>query len=69
MFAQKSSSSIDSVTYITRSQDDNGSISIRTAGDSHYVELAVSETSSNDTNTIPDTTGYIRIRHDNGVQI
>ena len=55
-------------TYITQGTDDNGNLSIRTAGENGYVELATSLSSDNDTNTIPDKINYIQVNY-NGVQI
>lgn len=51
-------------TYITQGNNDNGNISIRTANN-QYVELAASDSSSNENNTIPTSISYVRVKYNN----
>ena len=69
IFAQNTNSSTLNTTYITQGQNDNGNISIRTAGNNHYVELVASQSSNNDTNLIPNGINCVKVSYDNGVEI
>ena len=54
-------------TYITQGKNDNGNISIRTAGNGKYIELAASQFSSNEINSIPEKTSFIKVSYDSGI--
>jgi len=69
IFTETTDSSSINTTYITQGQDDNGNISIRTAGNNRFIELAASQSSSNDINSIPDKTSFIKIGHNTGIEI
>ena len=71
IFSQTTNSTNGNTTYITQNENDGslGNLSIRTAGNNHYIELAASESSENSDNSVPDKTSYIQVSHNNGVQI
>ncbi len=61
IFSQKAGSQSQmNTTYITQGQNDKGSISIRTA-ENGYIELAASQYSSNNENTVPEAVSFIQI--------
>lgn len=70
IFSQKVDSQMKT-TYITQGQNDKGNISIRTA-ENGYIELATSQYSSNNENTVPNTLSFIKVGKFNnnfGIQI
>ena len=69
IFAENKDSISSKTTYITQGQNDTGNISIRTAGNNNYIELAASEFSENNTNTIPIKTSWIKVSHNTGAQL
>ena len=67
----KIKNNLEETTYITKGKNDNGSISIRTAGNgnNHFVELGASQNFENETGSIPEVQNFVRVSYNKGVQI
>lgn len=63
-----SQNSATNTTYITQGTNDDGNLSLRTAGNNHYVELAASQNSENGGIT-PDKTSWINVSYNEGIQL
>ena len=56
-------------TYITQGRNDNGNISIRTAENNHYVELAASQFYDSEDNLIPEKANFVKVSYNNGIEL